>query len=269
MSVQVPDNPNLAPPGWYMLFLTDHAGVPSVARWVHLVAAPIAAVPPGGYAQAVLGTPGLVAYWPLAETAGTVAFDVAGTHHGSYYNHPHLGALGPGPATAVGFNGADQYVLVPRDVRDDFSLEVWFSSHGGGTGAGVTQWWQGAGLLDGEAPGVVDDFGTSLDASGQVWAGTGHPDTSIHSGPGFNDGAWHHVVFTRAHATGTLTLYVDGVQVATGHGAGTQRLTSAPGLRIGATQSGVSFLGGSLADAATYDRVLPAGTVAAHFQARP
>jgi hypothetical protein len=27
---------NLAPPGWYMLFLTDNAGVPSVGRWVHL-----------------------------------------------------------------------------------------------------------------------------------------------------------------------------------------------------------------------------------------
>jgi hypothetical protein len=30
------DERNLAPPGWYMLFLTDNAGVPSVARWVHL-----------------------------------------------------------------------------------------------------------------------------------------------------------------------------------------------------------------------------------------
>lgn len=29
-------NPNLAPPGWYMLFLVNSAGIPSVARWVHL-----------------------------------------------------------------------------------------------------------------------------------------------------------------------------------------------------------------------------------------
>ncbi|PSB26698.1 galactose oxidase-like domain-containing protein [Stenomitos frigidus] len=29
-------NPNLAPPGWYMLFITDTNGVPSVAKWVHL-----------------------------------------------------------------------------------------------------------------------------------------------------------------------------------------------------------------------------------------
>jgi hypothetical protein len=29
-------NRNLAPPGWYMLFLVSQAGVPSVASWVHL-----------------------------------------------------------------------------------------------------------------------------------------------------------------------------------------------------------------------------------------
>lgn len=29
-------NPNIAPPGWYMLFVTNAAGVPSVAKWVHV-----------------------------------------------------------------------------------------------------------------------------------------------------------------------------------------------------------------------------------------
>ncbi|MBW4469896.1 MAG: DUF1929 domain-containing protein [Stenomitos rutilans HA7619-LM2] len=36
LQVRVTNNPNLAPPGWYMLFLTDRNGVPSIARWVHL-----------------------------------------------------------------------------------------------------------------------------------------------------------------------------------------------------------------------------------------
>jgi hypothetical protein len=31
-------------------------------------------------------------------------------------------------------------------------------------GTNVTQWWQAAGLLDGEVPGTVNDFGTSLDS---------------------------------------------------------------------------------------------------------
>jgi hypothetical protein len=30
------DNPNIAPPGWYMLFIVSNVGVPSVAQWVHV-----------------------------------------------------------------------------------------------------------------------------------------------------------------------------------------------------------------------------------------
>jgi len=36
LHVVVPKNPNLAPPGWYLLFLCDKAGIPSVAEWIHL-----------------------------------------------------------------------------------------------------------------------------------------------------------------------------------------------------------------------------------------
>ena len=32
----LPTNPNLAPPGWYLLFLNDNLGRPSVGRWIHL-----------------------------------------------------------------------------------------------------------------------------------------------------------------------------------------------------------------------------------------
>lgn len=36
IDLNVTSNPNLAPPGWYMLFAVDANGVPSVAEWVHL-----------------------------------------------------------------------------------------------------------------------------------------------------------------------------------------------------------------------------------------
>ncbi|GAB7104080.1 hypothetical protein JCM4814A_23940 [Streptomyces phaeofaciens JCM 4814] len=36
VDLNVTSNPNLAPPGWYMLFGVDANGVPSVAKWVHL-----------------------------------------------------------------------------------------------------------------------------------------------------------------------------------------------------------------------------------------
>ncbi|MEV7991681.1 galactose oxidase-like domain-containing protein [Streptomyces sp. NPDC086077] len=36
IDLNVTSNPNMAPPGWYMLFAVDANGVPSVAKWVHL-----------------------------------------------------------------------------------------------------------------------------------------------------------------------------------------------------------------------------------------
>ena len=36
VSATVPTNPNIAPPGWYMLFLVDQQRIPSVATWLHL-----------------------------------------------------------------------------------------------------------------------------------------------------------------------------------------------------------------------------------------
>lgn len=36
LNVRVTSDRNIAPPGWYMLFLTDNARIPSVAAAVHL-----------------------------------------------------------------------------------------------------------------------------------------------------------------------------------------------------------------------------------------
>ncbi|MCX4234145.1 galactose oxidase early set domain-containing protein [Streptomyces ortus] len=47
VDLNVTSNPNLAPPGWYMLFAVDANGVPSVAKWVHLQGPSAAAAPSG------------------------------------------------------------------------------------------------------------------------------------------------------------------------------------------------------------------------------
>lgn len=36
LTARIPGRASVAPPGWYMLFLIDDDGVPSVARWVHV-----------------------------------------------------------------------------------------------------------------------------------------------------------------------------------------------------------------------------------------
>jgi hypothetical protein len=46
LTIQAPANANLAPPGYYMLFLVNNAGVPSVAAFVHFSAPGVDGVPP-------------------------------------------------------------------------------------------------------------------------------------------------------------------------------------------------------------------------------
>lgn len=36
LALTIPSEPNIAPPGWYMMFVTNSDGVPSVAHWAHL-----------------------------------------------------------------------------------------------------------------------------------------------------------------------------------------------------------------------------------------
>ncbi len=38
LTLTLPTNPNLLPPGWYMLFATDHNGTPSIAQWIQITA---------------------------------------------------------------------------------------------------------------------------------------------------------------------------------------------------------------------------------------
>jgi hypothetical protein len=132
-------------------------------------------------------------------------------------------------------------------------LFVFQSSQGLNTGQ---NFWEGAGLVNGEMPGTVNDFGLSLNASGQILAGVGNPDRSVHSGSGFNNGQPHVVTFKRTRSSGTALLYVDGTLVS-GMAGGTQSLTSPNRLVLGAQQTLDNFFNGDIAEVQIYDAVLP------------
>jgi hypothetical protein len=38
LTVDMPANANLAPPGWYLLFILNSSRVPSLGRWVRVTA---------------------------------------------------------------------------------------------------------------------------------------------------------------------------------------------------------------------------------------
>ena len=154
-----------------------------------------------------------------------VLVDSDNGNNGTYVNGPTVGvtgALAGDSDTAATFDGVNDYGTAARQVADDLSIEFWFkSTQGIGTG---TQWYNGAGLVDASVSGAANDFGVSLRSDGKVVAGVGSStsgsDVSITSSSGgYDNGAWHHVVFTRVKTGGAMKLYVDGALAASGTGA--------------------------------------------------
>ena len=220
------------------------------------------------FASSVLGEAGLVSFWRLGERPGAAsAVDVLGVNHGSYLygvTQGVGGAIDDG-TTAAQLDGSDDYVRVNRQIQDDFSIELWLKSTQGLNTS--SQWSGNAGLVDADVAGTRDDFGVSLRSDGRITAGVGNPDTTVvSSSSGYNDGNWHHVVFTRTRSTGAIKLYVDGASAGTAVG-GTQSLTAATTISFGRAQ-GSGTTRGVLDDVAVYNIALTATDVSDHWLAR-
>ncbi len=162
---------------------------------------------------------------------------------------------------AFHFDGGDDRVEVERMIGDDFTISFFFRTTDLGGGSDTDRrWFLGKGLVDGEVPGITRDFGVSHIAHGYIAAGSGDPETFLSSGPGHNDGAWHHVAFTRARASGDLQLMVDGAVVDRARGS-TEKLGKPRRLAIGAMLPGNGAFSGEIDEVRFYDRVLSEETL--------
>jgi hypothetical protein len=198
------------------------------------------------------------------------AADSMGTNPGDYFQDPTLsvaGAISGDSNTAAQFNGVNQYASAARQISNDFSIEFWFKST---QGSGLSSQWDGnAGMVDAAASGTARDFGVSLRSDGKVTAGTGNPDITITStGTGYNNGAWHAVVFTRTRATGALALYVDGAAAGSATGGSVAALNAPPTINFGRSALNTNYFAGTLDEAALYGSVLSAATIADHYARR-
>lgn len=125
LNLHAPPNSNIAPPGYYMLFLIDNAGVPSVAKMVRLeygsgLGAPLIAASSGGGGNVslswipVLGatsytikygvTPGV--YTNSVDVGNVTAFSIGGLISQLYYF-----AVSASNLTLVGGNSAEVSVV--------------------------------------------------------------------------------------------------------------------------------------------------------------
>jgi Concanavalin A-like lectin/glucanases superfamily/Immunoglobulin I-set domain len=168
---------------------------------------------------------------------------------GFAYGVPALvaGLVGSG---AYDFDGADN-VEIPTVVRDDFTIMAWVNTTQtiSGTGDG---WWNGGGIVNGEMPGGIDDFGMQLLGSKACVA---VQNVQIVSDTDINDGAWHHVAFTRNSATGQIRVYVDGRMEAQATSI-TGTLTAPTNLQIGKQQTGDGYFIGLIDDVIINDYVM-------------
>lgn len=111
-----PPNANVAPPGYYMLFLVDNQGVPSVAKWVRLLA-------PAPPANQVLPTVG-----GNPVNGGALYVKSRGTWSGNppptfLYQWRRCDAAGAACADVSGQNGS-VYLLKSADVGRTLRLRV-------------------------------------------------------------------------------------------------------------------------------------------------
>lgn len=147
-------------------------------------------------------------------------------------------------ANAINFDGADDYAVVPNTVSGDFTVEYWMRTTSTGSGGLGTQWYGGNGIVDAEVPGGTNDWGTAL--TGQYLAfGIGNPDITIQSTSAVNTGNWVHVAASWEQSTGTMRLYINGVQEASA--IGSTNLRSAPTrITLGQLQTDIQRFSGSI-----------------------
>jgi PKD repeat protein len=224
------------------------------------------------YSPTVLGTPGLIHYWRLNETAGTTFVDSVGASPATTSGGPTLGTPGGVPNDSdksTRFDGVDDAASAQVDLSGTpaITVEFWLK-------------WSSYTSLDHLALEFTKNFndnsgGFLIDPDAQQLGGTFG--VGVGSGASRNNvffarpsaGQWHHYAFvldTAAPAATEITPYVDGEPVAyskldNGSGGGFANST----LSLMSRATSTLFGAGDLDEVAIYNRALGAGEVDEHF----
>lgn len=200
---------------------------------------------------------GAVALYPLNNTINDVSGNgYDGTLSSTSAGVNRFGTSGSSTSFTSGSSTGTLPVGLVTAMKDDFTIAYWFNTTMNAPGS--SQWYGGSALVDAEVCGGTTDWGTALIDGGAVCMGIGNPDITIKSSStAYNDGAWHFVTGTRNEAAGVITLYVDGVQVATTSGTATSARTAPTLIGLGRNPCVVGGVyTGALDDVIAYGREL-------------
>ena len=225
--------------GYYYAMVTNATGVAASSR------------------RALLSRPNLVAWYAFEDNL----LDSVSDHHGTPIKpnpaEPFTYVSGPS-GNAIVLSGSEA-VSIPNSIQDSFTIAFWVKTTVTGNTGG---WWNGIGLVDGDVPGLMNDFGTAV-CGGKLAFGVG-PDTTIISRSSINDNQWRYCVATRDHTSGAMKVYVDGVLETSATGP-TGRRDAALTLRIGKILSGTNYLNGQIDDVKLFNYALSESEVADSF----
>jgi PKD repeat protein len=207
------------------------------------------------YREAVVGTPGLSAYWRLGELSGSAARDeLSGAAPGAFGGRFVLGqpgVLGALGNTSASFDGASGEMTAQGPALGaNATLEGWFRWRAGtsvvrdNTGVGGTGWI----LAFNSAGGLHYRLGGN-------GFNTGLPIETV------RDGAWHHIAATKQGPN--AALYVDGERVHAATGAGPQPAVLPWHVMRNGTNS--VFSEGEADEVALYGRALSGDELRAHY----
>jgi hypothetical protein len=217
------------------------------------------------YRDAVTATAGLLSYWRLGETSGTVAADQLLTNPGTYSGGVTLsepGALAGDPDKAVRFDGSTGVVTVPTSATLDpnsITVELWARSDS-------ATWNQTGWFVSKRNKFVLHPNAGSKNVDFYLQAGGGWQAVSYAPA---DVTIWHQYVGTYDATTGTQTLYVDGAAVASRTLAPGNLISSPADLTIGSDSGSLAARHGSgwVDDVAIYSSALSAATVGSHYAA--
>ena len=249
----------------YRVKAFDAFGNEAPSDWVSVT---VSGSNPSPYASTVLADRPLD-YWRLGEPSGA-SLDLATadnlTINGSVTRNV-VGAVPGDVNTAITFSGSSSQFAASspaRVARQQFSVEAWFRTSST-TGGKIIGFGNSA-----TGNSSSNDRHLYMGKDGRVRFGVSYNGAKVvASGPGLNNGQWHHAVGT--FGGGTMRLYVDGVEVG-----------SLPGVPMAGAYIGVwrvggdnlngwpnrpssDYFNGTIDEPAVYPRALTAAEIAQNY----
>lgn len=288
LNVSTPTNPNFAPPGYYMVFILDGNGVPSVAKIVRLVSgqsgspypsssptptptpSPSVSISPSPSPSSTINPSpsisplpspssspvgSLVASYNFEEGSGSAIYDRSGNNHQGSINGTASFSTSGKNGKALSFNGTSNYVSIndsnKLDLTTNMTLEAWVKP------STLTDWRT---IL------VKEAYGAQAYA---MYANTNlnKPDGEINTGSAIYEAfgtaklsttAWTHMATT--YDGSTLRLFINGNQVSQKAVSSTIRVSNGK-LFIGGNSMWGEYFKGLIDDIRIYNKALTQGEI--------